>query len=146
MKRFVVLAAVSFLLVSAFPQSAAACSWSYKQGFSPEDVQRRTDVIVIEATFRFEEMRGEPGVNDEGEEALIDPEVVGHIEMGARRWPTIHNPQRGFATCIFPETGPAADASGTFWITERREHGRYRILYWEGEYLRPEQAQAAPTE
>ena len=146
MKRSVVLAAVGLLLTGAFPQSAAACSWGYKPGHSPEDIKRRTDVIVIEAKYRLEEMRGEPGINEEGEEVLFNPEVVGHIEMGARRWPTIHEPQLEWATCILPAKGPAADASGTFWITERREHGRYRILYWEGEYLQPEQTEAAPTE
>lgn len=63
------------------------------------------------------------------------------------RLDTISYPARQWAGgCMFPATGPAADARGTFWISDRSEHGRHRILYWEGEYLQPEQTQAEPTE
>ncbi len=146
MNRFMALASVGLLLTVAFPQPAAACSWGYARGYSPEEIKRRTDVTAVRANFRFEEMRGEPGVNEEGEEVLLDAEVFGHIESGITRLKTIHYPARAWATCQFPANGPAADARGTFWITDRPEDGRHRILYWEGEYLRPEQTQAKPPE
>jgi hypothetical protein len=134
------LTGVAMLFLS---QPAVACSWSYERGTSPEEVRQRSDVTAIRATFRFEELRGERGLNSEGEEVVYNPEVVGVVERGATHLETIHYPGRQFEdmTCLFPGTGPVADARGTFWIATRPEHGRYRILYWEGEYL-----PVAPTE
>ena len=147
MKRFIALASVGLVLTVAFPQPAAACSWGYARGYSPEEIKRRTGVTAVRANFRFEEMRGEPGVDEEGEEVLFNPEVVGRIESGMMRVETIHYPARQWAGgCMFPATGPVADARGTFWITDRPEDGRHRILYWEGEHLQSEQTQANPTE
>ena len=146
MKRFVALASLGLLLTGGLPSSVAACSWGYKSGYSPEEIKRRTDVTAVRANFRFEEMRGEPGVNEEGEEVLLNAVVVGRIEIGITLLETIHYPARELGTCQFPGTGPAADARGTFWITDRAEDGRHRILYWEGEYLQPEQTQADSTE
>ncbi len=132
----------SVLLVAAAmlaPNSAEACSWGYERGFSPEEVKRRTDVIAVRATFRFEEMRGERWTDPEGQEWISNPEVVGVVERGAMHLETIHTPGGQFEgmTCIFPARGPVSDARGTFWIEQRPEHGRYRILHWEGEYLEP---------
>ena len=147
MRQSLALASVSFLLTAALPQSATACSWGYASGYSPQEIKHRTDVTAVRANFRFEELRGEPGRNDEGEEVIFNPEVFGRIEIGFfTRVETVHVPAQEWGACMFPGVGPAADARGTFWITDRREDGRHRILYWEGEYLQPEQGEAKPAE
>ena len=128
----------------ASSQPAAACSWSYERGRSPEEIKERgrTDVRRIVGTFHFEEMRGEPILEGEMAGGFRNPEVAGHIERSTGRWETVHYPAREFEDggCLFPATGPEADATGTFWISRNREDGRYRILAWEGEYAPSAQA------
>lgn len=142
--------AMALLLLAALlvPQSAQACSWSYERGYSPEEVKRRTDVIAVRATFRFEDLRGERVVDPDGREWVSDPEVAGVVERGAMHLETIHTPATTFpdSTCMFPARGPGADARGTFWIEQRPEHGRYRILHWEGEYLEAAEEAAQTVE
>jgi hypothetical protein len=133
---------ILFAITAAVAVSPAdACSWSYERGYSPEEIKDRTDVRPISGIFRFEEIRGEPVLDGEGQASLLNPEVIGHIERGSGRWNTVHFPTRGFGDggCTFPATGPEANASGTFWITRRRKGGRYRILLWEGEHLPADQ-------
>ena len=137
-KRFAYLAVAAFWLASA-ATPAFACSWSYERGRSPDEIKEagRNDVRRIEGTFHFEQMHGEPILEGEMAGGFRNPEVVGYIERGTGRWETIHFPSRSFedGSCLFPATGPEGDASGTFWISRRREGGRFRILAWEGEYL-----------
>jgi hypothetical protein len=119
------------------PQGAAACSAQWLPGYSPEDIKDRSDVRMIRGTFRVEEFVGEP-LGDDPELGPIfrDGKFLGNIESrSGANWSTIHDAPLATTLTCYRYLKPTQDASGTFWISRRREDGRFELLLWEGEYV-----------
>lgn len=135
--RLLLIAAVPLAALAS--QAAGACSWSYAEGYSPEEIKERTDVVRVPGSFTFEEFRGTPaGTNDDGEQLYTDALILGRIERGTAEWLTVINaPSQFEIDCAMPVRGPLADAQGTFWLERDRALRRWRIVWWEGEYAPP---------
>jgi len=143
-KHGLLIAAV--LAAALAPQAASACSWSYSDGYSPDDIKQRVDVERVRGTFRFAEFRGTPiAASDEtGEPLYTDAVILGRIERGTGKWHTVMDAPTAFQMdCAMPVRGPLADATGTFWLERDRALHRWRIIWWEGEYAPARQAAAA---
>lgn len=133
-------------LVLAVPSAvvstpAYGCSFSWKKGWAPEEIKRRADVRKLEGVFRLEEVLGERHTDEDGTEWIWNAEIVGSIESkGGQIWNTIHDAPDDTTTCRYGSYfKPESDAKGAFWITRSKKSGRYRILLWEGDYLRAEE-------
>jgi len=132
--RLFLIAAVPLAALSS--QSANACSWSYAEGYSPNEIKERTDVVQVRGSFTFEEFRGTPaGTDDEGNQLYTEAVVMGRIDRGSAEWHTVINAPTQFEIdCVMPVRGPMADAEGTFWLERDRALRRWRIIWWEGDY------------
>jgi hypothetical protein len=92
---------------------------------------------MIRGTFRVEEFVGEPlGEDPELGPIYRDAHFLGHIKsQSGTDWSTIHEAPVATTLTCYRYLKPTHDASGTFWISRRREDGRFELLLWEGEYL-----------
>jgi hypothetical protein len=131
-----------YLLLLSLPTAtvhapAQACSFSWKKGWSPKEIKRRSDVRKVTGVFRLKELKGERRTDSEGTEYVINGEFVGTLESnGGVVRNTIHEAPDDTTTCRYGSYfKPEADAKGTFWISRTKKDGRYPILLWEGEYL-----------
>lgn len=114
---------------------ASACSFTWKKGWSPDEIKERSDVRKVKGTYRLVEVAGERFTDDDGEEWVRDASYHGRLNtLRGTGWDTYHEPRLQELTCIY-YFKPEADAKGTFWISRKKVDGRYRILLWEGEYL-----------
>ena len=130
--RFAVTFA-AFALVAA--SSAQACNFSWKKGWSPDEIKQREDVRKVVGTFRIMEISGEHFTDAEGKEWIRNARYVGRLETArGTGWDTAHPLRIEDLTCVY-YFKPEADAEGTFWISRRKVDGRYEILLWEGTYL-----------
>lgn len=140
---------VTIALAALAPQMASACSWSYEDGYSPNDIKERTDVVRVRGTYRVEGIDGTPtgGVSEDGQPLYNDGVLLGQIERGTGRWPTfIHLLPEWAHDCGMGWNRPWTDATGTFWLERDRARHRWWIIWWEGEYLpAPEQPPLPPT-
>jgi len=135
------------LTMAASPPAAHACSFSWKRGWSPDEIKQREDVRAVQGTWRMGALEGERFTDEEGQEWVRDGRFVGRIEEEhGVRWSTWHLAPDERTTCSAGTYfNPMADAKGTFWIARRKVDGRFEILLWEGEYLpQPQAAEAAP--
>jgi hypothetical protein len=134
------------LAAVAAPGAAEACTFSWKRGFSPEEIKRRPDVREVKGTWRMSALEGERFTDDEGQEWVRGGRFTGRIETTrGTRWSTWHRPPDMTTTCyIGSYFKPEADAKGTFWIARRKVGGRFEILLWEGEYVIPGTPMVAP--
>lgn len=125
------LIALGALILAASPQSADACSFSWKPGHSPDEIKERGDVRRLEGKFVVVEARGQPG--DDG--YLYQGVIYGRIESKSGTvWQTFQPYDRFLVECMaYPR--PATDAVGTFWISRWKTDGRYELLVAEWENL-----------
>lgn len=139
MKRWIALSVIFAAL--ALPTSANACSWVWKDGWSPEEIRERDDVRKVRGTYRMLQVAGDVGADENGGTVVSNAQFRGRLETLRRTgWDTYHEPPIYDLTCqVGNYHKPETDAKGTFWISRKRVHGRYRILLWEGEYLPPEE-------
>lgn len=115
--------------------SVQACSFTWAPGWSPDEIKERTDVRKVRGTYRLLEIAGERFINDDGEEWVRDATYLGRLDTArGTGWDVAHEPRIPDLTCIY-YFKPEADATGTFWISRRKEDGRYRLLLWEGDYI-----------
>ena len=137
MKTRFSITVLGLCLAAMSPQGASACTLEWLPGYSPEEIKERSDVRMIQGTFRVEEFVGEP-LGDDPELGPIfrDARFLGHIESrSGGEWSTIHDAPEATTLTCYRYLKPTNDASGTFWISRRREGGRFELLLWEGEYV-----------
>lgn len=110
---------------------AHACSFSWKPGYSPDEIKAREDVRMVKGEFHFEGGWGE--LRPDGS---LDRGVLrGRIEtLRGTGWDT-EQPYDQFAADCGAFLGPVADGQGVFWIERRKKNGRYQMLLWEGAHL-----------
>lgn len=118
------------LTLVGFAGPAAACSFSWAAGESPYEIKARDDVRLVRGTFRVVEARGEAGEDGLLARGLIQGEIV---DAAGRRWPTTQVFDQFAAECG-ANLAPTADATGRFWVSERRTDNRYRLMLWDGRY------------
>lgn len=131
---------VAALLLSATP--AEACSFSWRRGNSPAEIRDNPALQVVRGTFRFEQ-------NPENGHIVTDARgwAYGRITSarGRRYWDTIQAPLNELSIECGAYIAPTGnEATGTFWIARERRNRRYRLMMWEGQYLRHAPA-AAPA-
>jgi hypothetical protein len=115
-----------------------ACSFSWKKGWSPNEIKRRADVRRVEGVFTLKELVGERHTDPEGIDWVSDGKFIGALESknGVIR-NTVHEAPDDTTTCRYGSYfKPEANAKGSFWISRTKKDGRYQILLWEGEYLK----------
>lgn len=125
-------------LAATFASPAAACSFSWAPGHSPDEIKARDDVRLVKGIFRFEVGRG-----DVREDGMLDRGTIyGHLETErGTGWKTVQ-PFDQFSVDCAAYLRPTADAKGSFWISRRKTGGRYELLLWEGTYLAQQGSEA----
>lgn len=140
--RFLALATLLALQGVQVPD-ASACTFSWKRGWSPDEIKTRYDVREVRGTFRLAELTGRRFTDEEGVQWIQNGIYEGTIEpRRGKPWRTFH-PAPDMRTTCYAGTyfKPTADARGTFWISRKKVDGRYQILLWEGEYIPAQNAE-----
>jgi|GEM_PF-1966043 len=137
MKSAAFLTAV-LVATSILPTPAGACSFSWKRGYSPREIQVRSDIRRVEGIFRVVETHGQR----DSDGFLEDGMIHGTIETpDGKRWDTIQSFSRLAVDCVaYPK--PVADAKGVFWIKRVTTQGRHELMLWDGEHFSEDASQA----
>lgn len=127
--------ATSFLFLAlATAAPARACSFSWKEGYSPKEIPHRDDVVVVKGNFVFVDAATGVDVTPETEFKLDQGEALGRIERKGRK-PIL---TKMYYSDVMLECGaylgPPGDVCGKFWIELKRDkQGRRRLLMWKSE-------------
>lgn len=128
--------AVTAPLLAAAP--AQACTFSWQRGYSPAEIRENPGMRTVTGTFRFIQ-------NPENGHIVTDSEgyAFGRIDGArGRTWRTVQLPLSEISIECGAYTAPTGNgATGTFWISRERQHGRYLLMLWEFAPAR----NAAPT-
>ena len=113
------------LLLSATP--AAACTFTWERGYSPREIRANPEMRTVTGTFRFIQ-------NPANDHIVTDSEgyAFGRITAPGRHWDTVQLPLSEISIECGAYTAPTGNgATGTFWISRERRHGRYFLMLWE---------------
>ena len=126
MKMIAAIAAA--VLVTGSP--AHACSISPSPKIKIEQIKARTDLRKVRGVLRVEGNALQPT-----HYGAAGP-IFGRLETRRGKvWEVFTQYDQLLIDCAY-FFAPTHDAEGTFWIERRKTDGRYRILLWEGAYLR----------
>lgn len=110
------------------PMTAEACSFSWERGYSPREIRENPGMRTVTGTFRFIQ-------NPENGQVMTDSEgyFLGQIDgPRGRTWRTTQLPITEIAIECAAYVAPTSNgATGTFWISRERQHGRYFLMLWE---------------
>lgn len=134
------MAAAWLSLIAASP--AAACSFSWKPGWSPDEIKAREDVRMVRGTFHVVGTEGDANADGMLENGWIYGRLQTRRGTG---WDTVQDYSL-FAVECAAYRKPTSDARGVFWIERQRTDGRYKLLLWEGDYLPDGETGADPTD
>lgn len=129
-------------LLALQPMAAAACSFSWRRGHSPEEIRENPALREVRGTFNF----------------IMAQDGSGHIATDARGWAygridaergrprywnTVQFPLSEIAIECGAYTAPTGNgATGIFWISRERRNRRYQLMMWEPA---PPREAAAPS-
>lgn len=122
------------LMMLATAAPAQACSFSWKEGYSPSDIPHRDDVVMVKGNFFFVDATTGADVPPETEFSLDQGDALGRIERKGRK-PIL---TRMYYSEIMLDCGaylgPPGSVSGKFWIELKRDkQGRQSLLMWKPE-------------
>ncbi|MXO90050.1 hypothetical protein [Pontixanthobacter aquaemixtae] len=138
-RRAPLAAALAAAILLGNSTGAFACSFSWKEGFSPEEIKQREDVRKVTGTIEIGELQGSADENGELWEGTIFSRITTLRGTGWETWQNFH---RVSLDCGAYRK-PLANGRGIFWISRQKIDGRYEILLWEGEYSRNSQSKSS---
>lgn len=137
LKREVVLASLA-ICACFIPSKSLACSFTWSEGFSPEEIRERKDLRKVIGTFEIINWDGQADENGELSTGKIYSRLSTKRGTGWYTWQEFSRISLDCGAYL----KPLNNARGTFYISRRKIDGRYEILLWDGEYISTENSES----
>ena len=125
------LAAIILAASMGHAAPASACSFTWKPGYSPEDIRVRADLVKVVGQFTFLDARTGRRLAVGARPVPIKGQAFGRVETKEHGSIPVKVDYSDLSIQCGSYLGTPGNVSGAFWIEQQRDkQGRQRLLMW----------------